>query len=99
MAEDLALELVRFQVAASMRRARLRSTSLVASSSALARAGATQAAAAFEQLAGWQPAQLLAEPVGSGDDHAAQLRERFAADVDGAATSDQQQPQRLPPLT
>jgi hypothetical protein len=27
------------------------------------------------------------------------LPERFAAHVDGAATSDQQQPQRLPPLT
>ena len=64
----------------------------------MAAARAAEAAAAVEQLAGRQPAQLLAELVGRGDDHAAQLHERFAADVDGAATRDQQQPQRLPPL-
>jgi hypothetical protein len=39
--------------------------------------------------------QLLAQLVGRGDDHAAQLDERFAAHVDGAATRDQKQPQRL----
>ena len=55
--------------------------------------------AAVEQLPYRQPAQLLAERVGGGHDHRAQLGQCFAADVDGAAARDQQQPQRLPPLT
>ena len=63
-----------------------------------ARARAAEAAAALEQLAERQPPQLVAELLGRGDDHAAQLHERFAADVDGAAAGDQQQPQRLPSL-
>ena len=53
------------------------------------------AAAAVEQLAERQPAQLLAEPVGSGDDHAAQLHERDLARLDRGVPRQQQQPQRL----
>ena len=44
-------------------------------------------------------AELAAELLGCGDDHAAQLHERLAADVDGAASGDQQQPQRFAPLS
>jgi hypothetical protein len=58
---------------------------------------AAQAATAVERLPGRESAQLFPQPVGSGHDHATQLREPFAADVDGASTSDKQQPQRLPP--
>jgi hypothetical protein len=57
-----------------------------------------KAATALEQPLDGQPAQLLAEAIGRGHDHTAQLHERLAADVDGAATRDQQQPQRLSPL-
>jgi hypothetical protein len=86
-------------VAASIRRARLRKTSRVASSSAPAEPERrTKAAAALEQPCERESAQLLAEPVGRGHDHAAQLHERLATDVDGAASGDQQQPQGLPPL-
>jgi hypothetical protein len=46
-----------------------------------------------------EPTQLLAEALGRGHDHAAQLHERLAADVDGAATGEQQQPQRLAVLS
>jgi hypothetical protein len=44
--------------------------------------------------------QLLAELVVGGDDHSAQLSERFAAHVDGAAMRDQQRrsASRRPPL-
>src|SRR5439155_1422469 len=56
------------------------------------------AAAAVEQLALRQLPQLLAKQLRGGDDDGAQLRQRFAADVDGAAARDQQQPQRLAPL-
>jgi hypothetical protein len=42
---------------------------------------------------------LLAKRLRGGDDDSAKLGQRFAADVDGAATRDQQQPQRLAPLT
>ena len=59
------------------------------------RAGAAEAAAAVEQLADRQPPQLVAQPVGCGDDHAAQLHERDPALVDRAAPGEQQQPQRL----
>jgi hypothetical protein len=58
-------------------------------------ARAAQAAAALEQPSGWEHAQLLAEPVRGGDDHAAKLSECFAAHVDGAAACDQQEPQRF----
>jgi hypothetical protein len=46
-----------------------------------------------------EPRQLLAEALGRGHDHAAQLHERLAANVDGAATGEQQQPQRLAVLS
>jgi hypothetical protein len=46
-----------------------------------------------------EPTQLLAEALGRGHDHAAQLHERLATDVDGAATREQQQPQRLAALS
>ena len=52
-------------------------------------ARAAKAATALEQPSGREHAQLLAEPVRGGDDHAAKLSERFAAHVDGAATCDQ----------
>ncbi len=55
-------------------------------------------AAALEQPADWQGAEFVAEPFGCGDDHAAQLHERLAADIDRAAARDQQQPERLAPL-
>ena len=60
------------------------------------RARAAEAATTLEQPAHREPAQLLAELVGCCHDHAAELSERFAAHVDGAATCDQEQPQRLP---
>ena len=60
---------------------------------------AAQAAAAIEQLAERQPAQLFADPVWRGDDDRAQLAECFAAHVDGAAAGDEQQPQRFSFLT
>ncbi|HEX2432733.1 MAG TPA: hypothetical protein VHI55_02180 [Gaiellaceae bacterium] len=43
-------------------------------------------------------AQLLAERLRRRDDQSAELCERFAAHVDGAASRDEQQPQRLAPL-
>jgi hypothetical protein len=42
-----------------------------------------------------QPAQLVAEFVGCGDDHAAQLHERNLARVDRGSPGQQQKPQRL----
>jgi hypothetical protein len=59
------------------------------------RVRAAQAAAALEQPPDGQPAQLLAELVGGGHDHAAQLHERFAVDVDCAPSGDEQEPQRF----
>ncbi len=59
-------------------------------------AGAAEAAAAVEQLAERQPTQLVAESVGGGHDHAAQLHEReLAGYVDRGPPRQQQQPQRL----
>ncbi len=60
---------------------------------------AAQAAAALEQFTLGQAAELVAERLRGRDDDGAQLRQCFAADVDGAATSEQQPPQRLSPLT
>jgi len=57
-----------------------------------------KAATALEQPLDGQPAQLLAEAIGRGHDHTAQLHERLAADVDGTPARDQQQPQRLSAL-
>ncbi len=59
---------------------------------------AAETAAAVEQPSGWEATQLLAEPLGRSDDHRAQLGERFAPDVDGATTGDQQQSQRFASL-
>src|SRR5437667_5735873 len=53
------------------------------------RARAAKAATALEQPTGREHAQLLAEPVRGGDDHAAKLSERFASHVDGASTCDE----------
>src|SRR6266545_5781929 len=53
------------------------------------RARAAKTAPALEQPSGREHAQLLAEPVGGGDDHAAKLSERFASHVDGASTCDE----------
>jgi len=53
------------------------------------RARAAKAATALEQPSGREHTQLLAEPVRGGDDYAAKLSERFAADVDGASTCDE----------
>ena len=58
-------------------------------------AGAAEAAAAVEQLAERQPTQLVAESVGGGHDHAAQLHERNSAGIDRGSPGQQQQPQRL----
>ncbi len=57
-----------------------------------ARARASKSAAADDQPPGGQLSQLLAQTVGTGDDHAAQLHERIPADVDGAAACKKQQP-------
>ncbi len=43
-------------------------------------------------------AQLVTEMLGCRDDHAAQLDERDPTDVDGAASREQEHPQRLLPL-
>jgi hypothetical protein len=45
-----------------------------------------------------QAAELGAELVGAGDDHAPQLHERLAAHLDRAAAGEQQEPQRFPSL-
>jgi hypothetical protein len=58
----------------------------------------TKPPAALEQPREREPAQLVAEATRRGHDHAAQLHERLAAHADGAAASEQEQPQRLPLL-
>ena len=55
-------------------------------------AGAAEAAAAADELADGQSSQLLPEVLGCGDDDAAQLDERDAADVDGASACQEQYP-------
>ena len=82
-------------VAVWMRRASVRSTRIVASCAGVRGAGAAEAAAAVEQLAERQPTQLVAELVGGGDDHAAQLHKRDLARVDRGSPGQQQKPQRL----
>src|SRR5215212_11211212 len=63
-----------------------------------ARVRAAEAAAASDQLSRWQLAQLVTEMLGCRDDHAAQLDERDATGVDGAASPEQEHPQGLLPL-
>jgi len=62
------------------------------------RSASAEATAAVEQPAERQRAQLVAEGLRRSDDDRAELCECFTADVDGAATGDQQQSQRLTTL-
>jgi hypothetical protein len=85
-------------VAASIRRARLRSRSRVASSSALAQRERRRRLQRSSSCPTGTPRRSSRSSLGSGDDHAAQLHERLAPDVDRTPPRDQQQPQRLAPL-
>src|SRR3954447_24720167 len=71
-------------VATSIRRASERSASTDRQLVRGARVRAAEAAAASDQLSRRQLAQLVTEMLGCRDDHAAQLDERDATDVDGA---------------
>ena len=98
MSEQLALELVGF---AGCCRDSQREAAKHESRRQLVGAGSarlTEPPTAVEQLADRQSAQLLAEPVRCGDDDRPELSERLAAHVDGTSTSEQEQPQRFPPL-
>ena len=94
--EDLASRAPRLRaVAAWMRRARVRSTSVVASSSGVRELERRKRLQRSSSRRTGSRRSSLAELVGCGHDHAAQLHERFAANIDGAAAGEQQQPQRL----
>jgi hypothetical protein len=67
--------------------AELSMTSSTVSGRSMGTAGPGRSTAALEQPANRQSSKLLAEPVGRSHDHGAELAERFAADIDSAATS------------
>jgi hypothetical protein len=86
-AEDLTLQLVRFE-GGGLDAAGKAAQHEPGRDLARVRVGAAKATATLEQPPRRKAAQLIAEPVGRGHHHAAQLHQRLPADVDGAPPGD-----------